>query len=329
MTPLRWGVLGAADIAGRAVIPAILAAGDEVVALASRDAGRAREMAARFGVGQLSPSYDALLGADLDAVYIPLPNSLHRPWTLRALAAGKHVLCEKPLALTAAEAVEMGAAAQARGLLLAEAVMYRYHPRWQTVRSLLGGGELGSVRHLQGSFTFPLGSEANIRWDPALGGGALYDVGSYLVSACRWLVGEPSRVLARARLRHGVDSDGSLLLEFSGSGAQVSAELAYSFESAERQRLEVIGTLASLTIPKPFTAWRGESIPLWLAREPGGSAERIPTASADPYQEMVAAFAARVGGGAALPTSAEDAELGLRVLDACRRSVTSRTWETP
>ncbi|MFZ0995471.1 MAG: Gfo/Idh/MocA family oxidoreductase [Candidatus Dormiibacterota bacterium] len=327
--PLRWGVLGAADIANKAVIPAILAAGGQMVALASRDLERGGEIAAKFAIPQLCPSYEALLEADLDAVYIPLPNSLHRPWTLRAVAAGKHVLCEKPMALTAAEAREMGEAAADHGVVLAEAVMYRYHPRWHVIRELVGQGSLGGLRHIQGAFTFPLRQESDIRWDPALGGGALYDVGSYLVNASRWLVGEPTRVLTRAQLRHGVVSDGSMLLEFKTPQGAVSAELAYSFESAEHQRLELIGTEASLTIPKPFTAWHEEAIPLWLSPAPGGTSRRVPTPAADPYREMVSAFTVRVGGGALLPTEADDAELGLRVLDAGHRSHVSGKWETP
>jgi D-xylose 1-dehydrogenase (NADP+, D-xylono-1,5-lactone-forming) len=326
---LRWGVLGAADIANKAVIPAILAAGGELVALASRDPNRGGDVAAGFGIPQLCPSYEALLEVDLDAVYIPLPNSLHRPWTLRALAAGKHVLCEKPLALTAAEAKEMKEAAAQAQLVLAEAVMYRYHPRWQVVRGLVGDGSVGSLRHLQGTFTFPLGPGPDIRWEPTLGGGALYDIGSYLVNASRWLAGEPTRVLARAEIRRGVVSDGSMLMEFDTPRGPVSAELAYSFEAAEHQRLELIGTEASLTIPKPFTAWHEEAIPLWMSPTPGGTSRRIPTPAADPYQEMVSAFTARVRGGAALPTDAGDAELGLRALDAGHRSHLSGEWETP
>ncbi|MGC1407195.1 MAG: Gfo/Idh/MocA family oxidoreductase [Candidatus Dormiibacterota bacterium] len=325
---LRWGVLGAADIANKAVIPAILGAGGALVALASRDPKRGRDMAARFQIPRLCPSYEALLEVDLDAVYIPLPNSLHRPWTLRAVAAGRHVLCEKPLALTAAEAMEMRRAAAEAGVVLAEAVMYRYHPRWQLIRELVADGSLGSLRHLQGTFTFPLGPEPDVRWEQALGGGALYDVGSYLVNACRWLVGEPTRVLARADLKHGVVSDGSMLMEFETPRGPTSAELAYSFESAEHQRLELIGTEASLTIPKPFTAWHKEAIPLWMSPTPGGTSRRIPTPAADPYQKMVSAFIARVGGGALLPTEADDAELNLRVLDAGHRSQVSGVWES-
>jgi xylose dehydrogenase (NAD/NADP) len=327
--PLRWGILGAANIAQKAVMPAIQAAGGELVALASRDLDRGRELTARFQVPQLCLNYQELVDADLDAVYIPLPNALHLPWALQAVAAGKHVLCEKPLALTAAEAGQMRDAAQDRGVVLAEAVMYRYHPRWRTVHRVINDGEIGTLRHLQGSFTFPLGPPPNIRWDRELGGGALFDVGSYLVSACRWLAGEPIRVLARESQRHQVDSDGSMLLEFAGSDGPISAELAYSFESAENQRLEVIGTTGSLLIPKPFSAWIGEQIPLSLSRQPAGPNELISTPAADPYQEMVESFTARVRGGPKLPTEPEDSELGLRVLDAAHRSLASSSWARP
>ncbi|MGA7172611.1 MAG: Gfo/Idh/MocA family oxidoreductase [Candidatus Dormiibacterota bacterium] len=327
--PLRWGILGAADIAEKAVMPAIQGAGGELTALATRSPERGRALAARFRIPHVYSSYRELVEADLDAVYIPLPNSLHLPWTLQAAAAGKHVLCEKPLALTAAEARQMQDAAQLHGVVLAEAVMYRYHPRWQIVHRLIRSGEIGGLRHLQGSFTFQLGPPPDIRWEKDLGGGALYDVGSYLVNAARWLAGEPTLVLARAQLRHSVDSDGSLLLEFPNSGGPVSAELAYSFESAEHQSLELIGTKGSLQIPKPFTAWRGESLPVYLRRESDGNTEVVACPAADPYQEMVEMFTARIRGGPALITGPEDAELGLRVLDAARRSFGSSTWEAP
>ncbi|MGH7642701.1 MAG: Gfo/Idh/MocA family protein [Candidatus Dormibacteria bacterium] len=328
-TQLRWGVLGAAAIAGQAVIPAILAAEGQVAALASRDQERGRELSSRFSIPLLFRTYQELVEAELDAVYIPLPNSLHLPWSLQAMAAGKHVLCEKPLALSAAEARQLGAAAHDRGVVLAEAVMYRHHPRWQTVRQLITSGELGRPRHLQGSFTFPLDPAPNIRWEAELGGGALYDVGSYLVSASRWLFGEPTRVLARQELWHGVDRDGSMLLEFGGADGPISAELAFSFAAAEHQQLEVIGTEGSLLVPAPFTAWRGEEIPLWLRRGPVGAAQAVATSAADPYQEMVLAFTARVRGGPPLPTTPKDSELGLRVLDAARRSVVEGAWARP
>lgn len=325
--PLRWGVLGAADIASKAVLPAILAAGDEVVAIASRDAERARQLASILGIAAVYDSYQDLIDSDLDAVYIPLPNSLHLPWTLLAVAAGKHVLCEKPLALGALEATAMRQAAQDRGVTLAEAVMYRYHPRWRLVRQVIRDGSLGSLRHLRGTFTFSLQPPPDIRWEAELGGGALYDVGSYLVNACRWLVGEPTRVLAREHLLHGVDGDGSMLLEFASADGPVSAELAYSFVAAEHQQFEVIGSTGSLLIPKPFTAWHGEAIPIWLTESPDRPPRAIPTPAADPYREMVVAFGNRVHGGPELVTDGRDAELGMKVLDAARRSLGSCSWE--
>ena len=326
---LRWGVLGAAEIGRKAVIPAILAAGGELRGLASRDPERGRGLAATFQIPQLWSGYQQLLESDLDAVYIPLPNSLHLPWTLQALAAGKHVLCEKPLALTSIEAGQMRKAADQAGLVLAEAVMYRYHPRWKVVRGLIDDGAVGELRHLQGSFTFPLGPPPNIRWQQELGGGALYDIGSYLVSACRWLAGEPSRVLARTGRRHGVDADGAMLLEFPGPGGAISAELAYSFEAAEHQQLTVLGSEGSLQVPTPFTAWTGQSIPLRLVRGSEGSAEVVPTPAADPYRAMVEAFAARVAGGPALLAPALDSERGLTVLDAARESLSTGAWAVP
>jgi predicted dehydrogenase len=322
-------VLGAARIAGRAVLPAIQAAGGELVALASHDRARGQEMADSFGIPLLLDDYAGLLEVELDAVYLPLPNSLHLPWTLRAVAAGKHVLCEKPLALTRAEALEIGAAAAASRLVVAEALMYRYHPRWQTARQLVAEGRIGSLRHLQGCFSFPLRPPPEIRWVAGLGGGVLYDLGSYLLSASRWLAGEPDRVLARARRRHGVDSDGSALLEFTEEGGPVSAELAYSFEAVEHQEMALIGTEATLVLPKPFTAWGGEAIPLQLRRGLETEPESIPAAAADPYREMVAAFTASVRGDRAPFTGCEDAALNLAVLEACQRSVASGGWERP
>jgi predicted dehydrogenase len=319
-------VLGAADIAQRAVIPAILDAGDQIAAVASRNPQRSRLLAAEFGLEQDGLTYQELVESNVDAIYIPLPNSLHLTWTLRALAAGKHVLCEKPLALTAAEGREMVQAAEEHEVVLAEAVMYRYHPRWQVVHQTIAQGRVGQIRHLRGTFSFSLGPPPDIRWEEDLGGGALYDLGSYLLNACRWLAGEPDRVLGRAHVAHGVDGDGSLLLEFPAPDGPVSAELAFSFEAAEHQVFEVIGKEGSLLIPKPFTAWRGEAIPLWLSEAAGEPARPIQTPAADPYTEMVRAFRSRVHGGPELLLAPRDSERGLRLLDAARQSIFSQSW---
>ncbi|MGH7611650.1 MAG: Gfo/Idh/MocA family protein [Candidatus Dormibacteria bacterium] len=327
--PLRWGVLGAAWIARRALLPAIRACGDELVALASSRPESGRELARDFEIPYFFERYEAVLEIPLDAVYIPLPNSLHRPWALQAIAQGKHVLCEKPLALSAAEAAEMGQAAARRGLVLAEAVMYRYHPRWQLLRRTLAQGRIGRLRHLQGSFTFPLADGPNPRWIAELGGGALYDVGCYLVNASRWLAGEPELVLARQSCRHGVDSDTSILLQFPSSLGPVSAELVCGFDAAESQQLLLVGSEATLRVPKPFTAWTAEEIPLWLSTAPGGMEQELPTPAADPYQLMVEAFGRSVREGRPVATGARDAEANLRVLDACRRSAPTTSWERP
>ncbi|HSS92723.1 MAG TPA: Gfo/Idh/MocA family oxidoreductase, partial [Candidatus Dormibacteraeota bacterium] len=226
---IGWGILGAAWIAGRAVIPAIAASRNgRLVSIASRDADRARALASRDSFARIAQSYDAVLeDTEVDAVYIPLVNSLHREWTLRAFAAGKHVLCEKPLAMNAAEAEEMAVAAQRSRMHLMEAFMYRFHPRTR--------GFIESLRdplYVQARFGFKLDDPANYRMHESLGGGALLDVGCYTVNAARWILGEPSTVHARSRFKGGVDMTTSALLEFpEGQTAAVWA----SFESAEGQ----------------------------------------------------------------------------------------------
>ncbi len=310
------------------MIPAILAAGGTVSVLASRDRERARELAERYAIARVVGSYKAALGRDVDAVYIPLPNSLHKPWTLLALKAGKHVLCEKPLALTGDEAAEMGAAAVRAGLVLAEAVMYRYHPRWAQIRGLLERGRIGRLRHIQGTFMFQLREPPEVRWERELGGGALLDIGSYLINVSRWLAGsDPSAVVARLVERRGVDETAEFTLDFSAGDHPVGAQLLCSFAAAEHQSLELIGTDAALTIPKPFTAWRGEAVPVLLEPGSGEPAKSIPTSSADPYQEMAAAFTAAVRKGTPVLTGARQAEGTLKVIEACRRSHQSGAWE--
>ena len=239
-------MLGAAWIAGLALLPAIDGSRNgRVVALASRSADRARDMLAPYGGALAAESYDALLEMkDVDAVYIPLTNNLHREWTLRALAAGKHVLCEKPLAMNAAEAEEMASAAARSDRRLMEAFMYRFDPR---VRDFVAG--ISDPLQVQASFGFTLSGEGNYRFDAALGGGALLDVGCYGVSVSRWILGEPVDVLARARFEGGVDMTTSVLLGFdAGRTASVFA----SFESAEHQEVTVIGRGGARRLERPF-----------------------------------------------------------------------------
>ncbi len=318
---MRWGILGAARIARTAVVPAIRAAGGDLVAVGSRDPERARKMAGELGIREAHPTYEAVLAAAVDCIYLPLPNSLHLPWALRALAAGKHVLCEKPLALSAGEALAMDVAARTHGRVLGEALMYRYHPRWDQALRLLRSGTIGEPRHVAGSFAFPLAPGDDYRWRTELGGGALYDVGSYLVSASRQVFrAEPLRALALARSRHGVDVRCDLLLDF---GERGSAALSCAFERGESQWLRVEGEAGALLIPLPFTAWTGQRVPLYLERSPGAARERLEAPAADPYQEMADHFMKKVRTLEQPLSSAREAAANLAVLDACRRSMAS------
>jgi xylose dehydrogenase (NAD/NADP) len=285
-------VLGAAWIAGRAVLPALReAAGAEPLAIASRDGARAREMAERHGVPRVHTDYAALLAdPDVEVVYVPLPNSLHLPWTLRALAAGKHVLCEKPLALNAAEGAEMAEAARSAGRLLMEAVMYRFHPRMRALVASLAGAE---IRHVYASFGFGIRSPGNYRLKPDLGGGALLDIGFYVADVARWLLGDPERVEAVIR-RAAVDMTCSAVLGFPG-GAQAS--LFASFESPQYQELVVVCADRVERVHEPFTAWRDPD---------------------DSYRLMVEAFSAAVRDGGPSPLSVESSVANLALLDRIR-----------
>jgi D-xylose 1-dehydrogenase (NADP+, D-xylono-1,5-lactone-forming) len=208
---------------------------------------RARELASRHSFARVAAAYDAVLDdPEVDAVYIPLVNSLHREWTVRALAAGKHVLCEKPLAMNAAEAEDMAAAAQRSGRHLMEGFMYRFHPRTRRF--------VESVRdplYVQARFGFTLDNPANFRMQSSLGGGALFDVGCYVVSVARWILGEPSTVHAHATFRGDVDMTTSALLEFAGGQ---TAAVWSSFESAEGQELTVVSSDALHRLDMPFSS---------------------------------------------------------------------------
>ncbi|MCB0213719.1 MAG: Gfo/Idh/MocA family oxidoreductase, partial [Anaerolineae bacterium] len=201
MSTITWGILGTATIARVCVIPAIQASRNgRAHAIASRSIDRAQALAAEHNIPHAYDDYEAVLtDPAVDAVYIPLPNHLHHPWTLRALAAGKHVLCEKPLALNATEAQAMADAAQAAQRLLMEGFMYRFHPRSQHIKQLIKAGDIGQPCLIKTAFTFNLSDPNNSRYRPEMGGGALMDTGCYGVSLARWLLeAEPIAVQAHA-----------------------------------------------------------------------------------------------------------------------------------
>jgi D-xylose 1-dehydrogenase (NADP+, D-xylono-1,5-lactone-forming) len=249
MTKLRWGILSTADIALTKVIPGMRTAERcEVLAIASRDSLRARAAAAAQGIPRAYDSYEALLAdPDVDAVYIPLPNHLHATWAIAAARAGKHVLCEKPLAMNAAEAEAMALAARSAGKHLMEAAMYRFHPRTRDFVEALA-----DPIYVQATFGFTLKGKSNYRFQAALGGGALLDIGFYVVSVARWILGEPSDVFARSRLSGGVDMTTSALLQFSGGR---TAAVWASYESPETQELTVVTSEGALRLGRPFNSF--------------------------------------------------------------------------
>ncbi len=287
--PVRWGFLGAGFVASRALAPAVHEADGAVLqVVGSRDAGRA----AALGPARSVTSYDAVCTADdVDVVYIALPNHDHLPWTLRALAAGKHVLCEKPLGLDAAEVEVMAEAARRSGRLLAEASWNRWHPRTRRIEDLLA--DVPGRRQVRASFTFSGVPAGNYRLDPARGGGALLDVGCYVVAAALAALGAGEVTVAEATCRFGptgVDLTTTARLAHPNGSAEVTASL----EQPETQLIRVDAGRVSLEVPgQAFTAWR-EPCVLRVVEE--GVSRDEPFAAVDAYRLMVEAVSARAAG---------------------------------
>jgi predicted dehydrogenase len=259
-TPLRWGLLSTARI-NRAVIPPIKESPrHELRAVASRDPDRARAYAREWDIPVVHDSYEDLLAdPEIDVVYNPLPNSLHAQWTIRAAESGKHVLCEKPLALSVEEVDAMIAAASRAGVVVTEAFMYRHHPQTLRLKALVDGGEIGALRLIRGSFSFTLARPADDpRRIPELGGGSLWDVGCYPVSMARYLAGrEPISVVAWQQTSpSGVDDLFVGMLDFGDVFAQFDSGFAIPF----RTHLEVVGTAGAITVPAPFKPGPAEQL---------------------------------------------------------------------
>jgi predicted dehydrogenase len=271
---LRWGILGTARI-NRRVIPAIrLAPRSSLAAIASRTQARAGAFAREWEIPRAIEGYQALLDDDaIDAVYIPLPNSAHVPWTLAAIAAGKHVLCEKPMALDPADIDRIHAAATAARVVVEEGFMYRHEPLTEKVLELVHGGALGTVRAIVSGFTFNLTHTSGPRLDPALGGGSLWDVGCYPVTYARLLTGrDPKMVFGSAQWHAaGVDEEFMGMLRFPGGA---TATIYAGFRAALRTWLEILGSEGALTVPHPFKPGIRETLEL----ERGGRVEAIEVA---------------------------------------------------
>ncbi len=319
---LRWGILGVAHI-NRRLIPAFgRAARAELRAIASRDLQRARAAARAAGVAVAHEGYEALLkDPDIDAVYIPLPNTLHGEWTRRAAEHGKHVLCEKPLAPTAPEAREVIDYCRARGVKLMDGFMWPHHPRTARIRQLIDSGAIGQVRHVTAAFTFPMESlnPSNIRLQRDLAGGSLLDVGCYPIYAIRWAFGaEPVRVFATARYLHEVDVEMSGMVWLADDRV---GQFDCGFTLPYRSWVEIVGAsgtirVSDMWLPAPRATFRLERT--------GSEAQEMVIEEADQIVQMIDDFSRAVLEGEPVRPDIEEAVWTLRVLDALARSARER-----
>lgn len=322
--PVRWGVLGCAAIATKKVIPAMQRADNcHMLGIASRDAGRAADTAGELGIERHYGSYEALLAdPDIEAVYIPLPNHLHAEWTLRAAAAGKHVLCEKPMAMTVDEAQTMVAGAQRSGVLLMEAFMYRLHPLWVRARELVEEGRIGELTAIQAFFSYNNTDPANIRNILEAGGGALMDIGCYPINASRMMFGaEPTTVhgVIRRDPRFRTDVLTSAVLDF--DGRQATFTCATQLE--DYQRVHLLGSEGRLVVEIPFNipTDRPTRILHVAGAKIGGVPPVIPepevieVPAADQYQVQGELFSAAVRDGTPVPTPPEDGVANMAVIE--------------
>ncbi|KRA55909.1 Gfo/Idh/MocA family protein [Devosia sp. Root635] len=326
---VRWGILSTANIGLTKVIPAIRKSPhSEVVAIASRDLGRSRAAAQALGIGKAYGSYEALLAdPEIDAIYNPLPNHLHVELTLAANAAGKHVLCEKPIAITADEAGKLRGARADR--LIMEGFMVRFHGQWLRMREIVRSGELGTVRGISATFNYHNVKPDNIRNRPDTGGGALLDIGGYAVTSGRFFFeAEPLRVVALVDRdpTFGTDRQASIIADF-GDGRQMV--FMVSTQLSRNQSIHILGTRARAEICVPFTPRQGEATALTIDSGhsvDGHLSRREIIPPSDQYADMAEAFALAVLGRQALPYDVEDAIRSMSVLDAIIESERSGGW---
>ncbi len=314
-TPLRIGILGAARIAPLALVrPARQVPHVAVTAVAARDPGRARAFAAKHGIARVHPTYEALIAdPELDAIYNPLPNSLHADWSIRSLEAGKHVLCEKPIASNSEEAERMVLAVLSTGRQLVEAFHYRYHPLASRIKEIVDSGELGRIRHIEADMCIPLLRPNDIRYRYELGGGATMDVGCYAINLLRFLAGaEPTVVRAEARLS-SPRVDRWMAADFRFSDGRTGRITCALFSAAVvRATATVRGDRGSLHVVNPYAPQYYHRVTLRTAQHT--VVERF---RSDPtYTHQLRAFADAVRNETPLPTEVGDAVANMRVIDA-------------
>jgi predicted dehydrogenase len=330
---LVWGIMGAANIALQKVVPGMLKDETSLVrGIASRDAAKAAAASERFGLPTSYGSYEALLADPvIEAVYIPLPNHLHVPWSLKALEAGKHVLCEKPIGLDADEAAQLVAARQKSGRQVLEAFMVRQHPQWLRVREIVASGEIGDVVLMQTTLSYYNADRGNVRNQADIGGGALYDVGCYAVLLSRFIFGsEPLRAIALVDRDPVLETDRltGAMLDF-GEGRQLS--FATSTQLVPFQRMQIFGSRGRIEVPVSLNAPQGQTTTLFVDGSGAidGSGIRTETIPACDQYTLQCAAAVRIFRGEERPEfPIEDAVLNMRAIDALYRSEKTGSWET-
>jgi predicted dehydrogenase len=330
---IRWGVLGAANIALKKVIPAMQKGSlTEVTAIASRNLTKAREAAGQLAIPKAYGSYKELLeDPDIDAIYNPLPNHLHVPWSVKAAEAGKHVLCEKPIAMSAVEAQTLIRARDAAGVLVGEAFMVKTHPQWLRAREIVQSGELGELRAISSVFSYFNRDPANVRNVPAYGGGGLMDVGCYPITMSRFIFGrEPLRVsgLVSSDPEFGIDYLASAILDF-GSGEAV---FSCSMQMVPYQTFQVFGTKGRVHIEIPFNAPPDRPCRIFVDNGKdlfGGGMRTEEFPVCDQYTIQGDAFSRSILDGTPVPVSLEDAVQNMAVIEAVFKAGRSGKWEMP
>jgi predicted dehydrogenase len=330
MDKIRWGVLSTAKIGREKVIPATQRSQLGVVtAIASRDLARAKAVATELKIEKAYGSYQELLSdRNVDAVYIPLPNHLHVRWSMRALSAKKHVLCEKPIGLTVAEAEQLaGAAAAHPKLKVMEAFMYRFHPQWQMARKIVREGRIGQLRTIHTHFSYYNDDPQNIRNQADIGGGALMDIGCYPISLSRFIFdAEPQRVLGHIERDPALKIDRlvSATLEF----FQGTSTFTCSTQLVPHQRVNIFGTSGRLEIEIPFNAPPDRPCRAWLhiGTKPGTPPEELTFETCDQYTLQADAFARAIQGDTPVPTPLADAVANMCVIERVASSAEKSAW---
>jgi len=332
IAPVRWGVLGAANIALKKVIPGMQkSALAQVVAIASRDIAKARSAANELGIPRAYGSYQELIDdPDIEAVYIPLPNHLHVPWSIRAAERGKHVLCEKPIALTAKEARQLLEVRDRTGVKIGEAFMVRTHPQWLRVKEIVASGRIGELRLISGHFSYYRRDPADIRNRVEWGGGALMDVGCYPITISRWLFGaEPTEVVGL------IDRDPDFQVDRLTSGLlrfeRGQATFSCSTQLVAYQAVQIFGTRGR--IAAAFHATPRDESRIYVDDGSdlmgGGGIETITFPPVDQFSIQADRFSEAIRGLGTVPVSLEDAIGNMTVIDALFRSAESGHWVRP